>query len=69
MTNLVLTKSSGQKCHTVAITTLIFASSCVCHTGLSGVGEAEGIGLYYRNLTARYDSAHTSQRLVDISHR
>jgi hypothetical protein len=46
-----------------------FAGFCMCHTGLSGgaVG-GEGMGLYYRTLTGRYDSAHTSLLLVAISH-
>jgi hypothetical protein len=39
MTNLVLTKSSGPKCHAVAFTAPIFAGFCVYHTDLSGRGE------------------------------
>ncbi len=38
MTNLVLTKSSGPKCHAVAFTGPIFAGFCVYHTDLSGGG-------------------------------
>jgi hypothetical protein len=38
MMNLVLTKSSGPKCHTVAFTAPIFAGFCVYHTDLSGGG-------------------------------
>jgi hypothetical protein len=36
--NLVLTKSSGPKCHVVALTMMIFAGFCTCHTDLSGEG-------------------------------
>jgi hypothetical protein len=35
ITNLVLTKSSGPKCHAVAFTSRIFAGS-LCHTDISG---------------------------------
>jgi hypothetical protein len=42
-------------------------SVCVTQVSVGGRGS-EGAGLYYRPLTARYDSAHTSQRLAAISH-
>ncbi len=66
MTNLVLTKSSGPKRHAVAFTALIFASFCVCHTGLSGGGGKELANTI--DFSARYDFAHTKQRLAAISH-
>ncbi len=34
--NLVLTKSSGPKCHVVSLTMPIFANFCVHHTDLGG---------------------------------
>ncbi len=61
--NIVLTMSSGPKRNAVAFTTPIFTGFCV------SVGGRGGAGLYYRPLTARYDSAHTSQRLLAISNR
>ncbi len=38
MTNLVLTKSSGPKCHAVLLTAPIFAGFCVYYTDLSEGG-------------------------------
>jgi hypothetical protein len=55
VTYLILTKSSGPKRLAVAFIAPIFAGFCACHIGL-------------RTLTARYDSSHTSQLMVAISH-
>jgi hypothetical protein len=62
LTNLVLTKSSVPKCHAVLFTALIFASFCVCYTGLIGKGGGRQTGRTYTvELSQPAFSSHLSQ--------
>ncbi len=50
MINLVLTKSSGPKCHAVEFTAPFFAGFYVRHTDLSGGAGAGETGLCWKKL-------------------